>query len=45
MPMISCKTVTNILCGNSENAKKNGFKEHLPAIFLSDFFHVCIINK
>ena len=24
---------------------KNGFKKHLPAIFLREFFHVCIINK
>ena len=33
--MISCKAVAKILYGNSE---KNGFKKHLPAIFLREFF-------
>ena len=40
--MISCKAVTKILCGNSEKSvlecEKNGFKKHLPAIFLRDVF-------
>ena len=48
-PMISCKAVTKLLYGNCEKSflecEKNGFKKHLPAIFLREFFHVCIINK
>ena len=44
-PMISCKAVTKIVYGNSEKSflecEKNGFKQHLPAIFLREFFHVC----
>ena len=48
-PMISYKAVTKIFYGNSEKSflecEKNGFKKHLPAIFLREFFHVCIINK
>ena len=47
--MISCKAVRKSLYGNSEKrfleCEKNGFKKHLPAIFLRKFFHVCIINK
>ena len=46
-PMISCKAVTKMLYGNSEKSflecEKHGFKKHLPAIFLCDFFHVCIL--
>ena len=50
-PMISCKAVTKILYGNSEKSflecekNENGFKKHLPAIFLREFFDVCIIKK
>ena len=48
-PTISCKAVTKVLYGNCEKSflecEKNGFKTHLPAIFLREFFHVCIINK
>ena len=48
-PMISCKSVIKILYRNSEKSllecEKNGFKKHLPAIFLRVCFHVCIINK
>ena len=40
-PMISCKETLNTVFSNA----KNGFKKHLPAIFLRDFFHVCIINN
>ena len=47
--MISCKAVTKILYGNSEKSflecEKNGFKNDLAAIFLREFFHVCIISK
>ena len=47
--MISCKAVTKILYENSEKSflecEKNGFKKHLLATFLREFFHVCIINK
>ena len=46
---MSCKAVTKNLYRNSEKSflecKKNGFKKHLPAIFLRKFFHVCNINK
>ena len=42
--MISCKAVTKC-CTETRKKVKNGFKEHLPAIFLREFFHVCIIVK
>ena len=47
--MISCKAMTKTLYGNIEKSflecEKNGFKKHFPALFLREFFHVCIINK
>ena len=48
-PMISSKTMTEILYGNFEKnflkSEKNGFKKDLPALPLRKFFHVYIINK
>ena len=47
--MISCKAMKIILFGNFEKnfpeCEKNGFKEHILALFPREFFHVCIINK